>query len=104
MISKKKYQSESKNNAKQLEKIDDFERNYQSEDATKWFTKDSFLYRLLNESLRIERINSIVKMRYFIHDLHNQLAQLQPSFIRSLNGEKEFNIISRSTDETESIR
>ena len=28
-------------------------------------------------------------MRYYIRDLHNQLAELQPSFIQSLNGEKE---------------
>jgi hypothetical protein len=27
-------------------------------------------------------------MRYFIHDLHNQLAELQTSFIQSLNGKK----------------
>jgi len=25
-------------------------------------------------------------MRYFIHDLHNQLAQLQSLFIQSING------------------
>jgi hypothetical protein len=70
----------------ELKKIDDFEENYRSEDAAKWYTKDSFLYRLLNESLRIETIDSIVKMRYFIHDLHNQLAQLQSLFIESING------------------
>jgi hypothetical protein len=81
-FSRSKYQ----NDPIELSKIDDFEGNYRSEDAAKWYTKDSFLYRLLNESLRIETIDSIVKMRYFIHDLHNQLAQLQPSFIQSLNG------------------
>ena len=69
----------------ELSKTDDFEGNYLSEDAAKWYTKDSFLDRLLNESLRIETIDSIVKMRHFIHDLHSQLAQLQPSFIQSLN-------------------
>ena len=80
------------NDSIELRKIDDFEENYRSEDAAKWYTKDSFLYRLLNESLRIEDIDSIVKMRYYIHDLHNQLAQLQPSFIQSLNGETNLTI------------
>ena len=79
-------QTKYQNNPAQLNQIDDFKRNYRSEDAAKWYTKESFLYRLLNESLRIEIIDHIVKMRYFIHDLHNQLAQLQPSFIQSLNG------------------
>jgi hypothetical protein len=73
----------------ELKKIDDFEKNYRSEDAAKWSTKDNFLHRLLNESLRIETIDFIVKMRYFIHDLHNQLAELQTSFIQSLNGKKQ---------------
>ena len=82
-FSRSKYQ----NDPTKLRKIDDFEENYRSEDAAKWYTKDSFLYRLLNESLRIETIDHIVKMRYYIHDLHNQLAQLQPSFIQSLNGQ-----------------
>ncbi|CAF1508606.1 unnamed protein product [Adineta steineri] len=73
----------------QLKEIDDFERNYRPEEAIRWFSKDNFLYRLLNKSLRIEIIDDIVKMRYFINDLHNQLAELQLSFIESLNGEKE---------------
>ncbi|CAF4089444.1 unnamed protein product [Adineta steineri] len=81
--------SKYENNPAQLKEIDDFETNYRSEDTVKWFSKDSFLYRLLNTSLRIEIINDIVKMRYFINDLHNQLAELQSSFIESLDGKKE---------------
>ncbi|CAF0725557.1 unnamed protein product [Adineta steineri] len=84
-FSRSKYE----NNPAQLKEIDDFERNYRPKDAVTWFSKDSFLYRLLNESLRIESIDDIVKMRYFINDLHNQLAELQLSFIESLNGKKE---------------
>ncbi|CAF4224258.1 unnamed protein product, partial [Adineta steineri] len=84
-FSRSKYE----NNPAQLKEIDDFERNYRPEDAVKWFSKDNFLYRLLNTSLRIESIDDIVKMRYFINDLHNQLAELQSSFIESLNGKKE---------------
>ncbi|CAF0725615.1 unnamed protein product [Adineta steineri] len=84
-FSRSKYE----NNPAQLKEIADFERNYRSEDAVKWFSKDNFLYRLLNTSLRIESIDDIVKMRYFINDLHNQLAELQLSFIESLNGKKE---------------
>jgi hypothetical protein len=74
----------------ELRKINEFNNEYHSDDAMKWFTKDCFLYRLLNQSLRSEIIDCIVKMRYFIHDLHNQLAQLQPSSIQSLNGQTNF--------------
>jgi hypothetical protein len=73
---------------KQLEEIGNFDRDYQSENAAKWYTKDSFLHRLLNQSLRVETIDHIVKMRYYIHDLHNQLAELQKDFIQSLKEEK----------------
>ena len=68
------------------DEMKEFETTYKSTDALKWYTKDSFLYRILHESLRIETIDSIVKMRYYIQDLHNQLAELQLSFIDSLNG------------------
>ncbi|CAF1379550.1 unnamed protein product [Rotaria sordida] len=68
-----------------LAKIDRFEMNYQSEqDAAKWYTADSFLYRLLNEVLRIETIEPIFKLRYFIQDLHNQLALMQVDYLKRL--------------------
>lgn len=67
-----------------LEKITHFEQTYQQTDAIKWYTTDSFLYRLLNELLRKEDIDGIFKMRYFIQDLHNQLAQEQKSYLASL--------------------
>ncbi|CAF0849162.1 unnamed protein product [Didymodactylos carnosus] len=71
-------------NPAELEKIDTFEQTYISKDAARWYTKDCFLYRLLNESLQIGSIDLMVKLRYFIHDLHNQLAELQLDFFRSL--------------------
>ncbi|UJR12923.1 hypothetical protein I4U23_017097 [Adineta vaga] len=68
-----------------LAKIHRFEMTYRLEqDATKWYTADSFLYRLLNEVLRAETIDSIFKLRYFIQDLHNQLALLQVDYLKRL--------------------
>jgi hypothetical protein len=71
-------------NPAELAKIDSFERTYIAKNAITWYTKDCFFYRLLNKSLQIENIELIVKLRYFIHDLHNQLAELQLNFLRSL--------------------
>ncbi|CAF3949010.1 unnamed protein product [Rotaria sp. Silwood1] len=68
-----------------LAKIDRFEMNYQSEqDAAKWYTYDSFLYRLLNEVLRTETVDHIFKLRYYIQDLHNQLALMQIDYLKQL--------------------
>ena len=71
-----------------LKKIDEFEQTYRHEDASKWYTTDSFLYRLLNNSLRLEDIDTLFKLRYYIYDLHNQLAQLQIPYVRSLPSDK----------------
>ncbi|CAF4389186.1 unnamed protein product, partial [Adineta steineri] len=68
-----------------LAKIDEFERRYQSnQDAAKWYTADSFLYRLLNQVLRTEAIDPIFKFRYYIQDLHNQLAVMQVDYLKRL--------------------
>ncbi|CAF3172326.1 unnamed protein product [Rotaria sp. Silwood2] len=72
------------NDSIELRKIDIFEQTYDAKDAIKWYTTDCFIYRIINESLRIESIDLIFKLRYFINDLHNQLAQMQIGFLRLL--------------------
>ena len=71
-----------------LKMIDKFEQTYRHQDAAKWYTTDSFLYRLLNNSLRLEDIDTLFKLRYYIYDLHNQLAQLQIPYIQSFPSDK----------------
>ncbi|UJR07660.1 hypothetical protein I4U23_011947 [Adineta vaga] len=66
-----------------LGQIDIFKDTYKSNDAARWYTKDSFLYQLLNQTLRLEKIDLIFKFRLFIRDLHNQLHDLQDEFIRN---------------------
>ncbi|CAF1412121.1 unnamed protein product [Adineta steineri] len=73
-----------KNNLTNLEKINEFESSYQHSDALEWYTTNSFLYRILHQALRIEDIDTIFKLRYYIYDLHNQLAQLHRSYLYSL--------------------
>ncbi|CAF1447726.1 unnamed protein product [Rotaria sordida] len=70
------------NDSIELKRIDYFEQTYDAKNAIKWYTTDCFIYRIINESLRIESIDLIFKLRYFINDLHNQLAQMQIDFLR----------------------
>jgi hypothetical protein len=72
----------------ELQKIDEFEVHYQSKDPAEWYITENFLYSLLNPSNHSEFIDCIVKMRYFIKDLHNQLVRSHSSFIQSLNGQQ----------------
>jgi hypothetical protein len=46
-------------------------QTYTSETAIRWYSRDSFLFKLLNQALRTENINDILKFRLFVHDLFN---------------------------------
>ncbi|CAF1156907.1 unnamed protein product [Didymodactylos carnosus] len=68
----------------ELARIDDFELNYRNCDAIRWYTKDSFLYRLLNSTLRHSDINAIFDFRSYILDLYDQLTIVHLDYLRSL--------------------
>ncbi|CAF1140624.1 unnamed protein product [Adineta steineri] len=63
-----------KNNVVEQQKIGEFKSAYVADDAIRWYTKDSFLYRLLNKAFRTENFEIIYKFRFFIIDLQNQLS------------------------------
>ncbi|CAF4259660.1 unnamed protein product, partial [Rotaria sordida] len=63
-----------KNNQTEMDKIKDFEENYQPNLAISWYTKDTFLYRIINKALRTKNLSLIYKFRFIIKDLHNQLT------------------------------
>ncbi|CAF1627023.1 unnamed protein product [Didymodactylos carnosus] len=61
------------NNKIELEKIKTFHDTYKPEDAIIWYTKDSFVYRLINKALRTEDIDLLYLFRFYIVDLCLQL-------------------------------
>ena len=65
--------------------IDEFKREYQSNAAIQWYTRDTFLYRLINQALRCEDIETLFACRLFITDLQKQLSELHEETIRSNN-------------------
>jgi tetratricopeptide (TPR) repeat protein len=52
------------------------ERKYHNETPVWWYTCDSFLYPMLNTALRLMDVDLIIKMGFFIGDLHRQIEQL----------------------------
>ncbi|CAF0908372.1 unnamed protein product [Didymodactylos carnosus] len=60
-----------------LQKIDEFEKDYDRSAALWWYTRDSFVYRLLNKAFRLKNIDIIFKFRFIITDLIEQLRTLQ---------------------------
>ncbi len=59
-----------------LQMIDQFERDYQSNRPIWWYTKEMLIYSLLSKALRLLDVDLIIKMGFFIQDLHRQIEQL----------------------------
>ncbi|CAF3945015.1 unnamed protein product [Rotaria sordida] len=59
-----------------LAEIDIFAQTYHSNSAIQWYTRDSFLFRLINKVLRSSDVEMMFKLRYFLTDLYVQLDDL----------------------------
>ena len=57
----------------ELARIMDFEHTYNPCEALRWYTSDTFVYRLLNRSLRTQNISVIFKFRTIIQDMYTHL-------------------------------
>ncbi|CAF1175118.1 unnamed protein product [Didymodactylos carnosus] len=68
---KKYYQD----NPAELNKLDEFERTYTPETAIWWYTRDAFLYRLLNKALRQHNIETLFLFGFCVRDIYNQLKK-----------------------------
>jgi hypothetical protein len=65
----------------ELRRIDHFNQTYKASEALKWYSSDSFVYRLLNKAIRTENIDLLFACRFFIVDLHHQLASLHKPYM-----------------------
>lgn len=54
--------------------IDELDRDYMPSNAIRWYTKDTFLYGLLNEALRNSDFDALFALRSFIVDLYKQIT------------------------------
>jgi tetratricopeptide (TPR) repeat protein len=70
------YRENFADNAGQLNNIDKFERDYDNHISIWWYTHECCLYSVLNRALRMMEVDTIIKMGFFIRDLHHQIAQL----------------------------
>ncbi|CAF0986490.1 unnamed protein product [Didymodactylos carnosus] len=76
-------------NQLELGKIEEFENTYRETNAITWYTKDCFLYRLINKALRTENIDIIFKFRFFIADLHKQIKELHSVNVKNPKQKRE---------------
>jgi tetratricopeptide (TPR) repeat protein len=55
--------------------IEEFEENYFPSRALWWYTRQSFVYRLLKKALQIQNIELLLLFRFFIRDIERQLEK-----------------------------
>jgi hypothetical protein len=63
-------------NVRELAIINQFERDYENHSPAWWYTRECFLYKMLNEALRTQNIDILCQIGFFIGDLHKQIKQL----------------------------
>ena len=56
--------------------IDDFQRDYARHSPIWWYTRECFTYRMLNQALRNQDVDILIKMGFFLRDLHRQIKHL----------------------------
>jgi tetratricopeptide (TPR) repeat protein len=63
-------------NKEELVNVNKFERKYRDETPIWWYTYECFLYPMLNRALRMSDVDIIIKMGFFIGDLHRHIEEL----------------------------
>ncbi len=59
-----------------LQIVQEFEQRYPDPSSIWWYTRECFLYWMLNKALRTQDVATIIKMGFFARDLHEQIEQL----------------------------
>ena len=63
-------------NTTALKNVELIRKEYQCHQPIWWYTYDYFLYSMLNRALRLMEIDLIIKMGFFLKDLHNDIVAL----------------------------
>jgi tetratricopeptide (TPR) repeat protein len=63
-------------NTAELKNFDEFEKEYRHHRPIWWYTYKYFLYSMVNRALRKMEVDLIIRMGFFIRDLHNHIAEL----------------------------
>ena len=59
-----------------LKNVDKLQNEYHRHQPIWWYTSDCFLYSMVNAALRMMEVDVVIKMGFFIRDLHNHITEL----------------------------
>ena len=63
-------------NSSESKIINEFVERYPDPSAGWWYTRECFLYKMLNKALRTQEVEMIIKMGFFVRHLHQQIKAL----------------------------
>ena len=75
-----------------LNRIEEFKCDYRDKTPIWWYTGESFLYPLLNRTLRLMDVNIIIKIGFFIKDLYHHIEQLYSAQLSASNSKESFTV------------
>lgn len=70
-------------NSADINSINKLEQEYYDREPIWWYTCESFLYPMLNGALRTLRTDTIIKIGFFIKDLHKNIERLHSEQLNS---------------------
>jgi tetratricopeptide (TPR) repeat protein len=76
----------------QLQDVDKFKREYPDPTPIWWYTYECFLYPMLNRALRLMDADLIIKLGFFIGDLHRQIEQLHKKQFADPSSNQSFSV------------
>jgi tetratricopeptide (TPR) repeat protein len=100
--------NEYEDNADELNKVREFEHEYLPQNALWWYTRQSFVHKMLNKALRTQDIELLFLFRFLIHDIYEQLKRSQchariTVYRGQVMSDKELKTLQRSVNKMISI-
>jgi hypothetical protein len=66
-----------KGNREEMKFLVELQKNYSDHSPVWWYSRDAFLYRMLNKALRTHQYDTLYVLRVFIRHLHEQVVEQQ---------------------------
>ncbi|CAF0962378.1 unnamed protein product [Adineta steineri] len=79
-------------NEYELQNLEKLERDYHNHIPIWWYTYQYFLYSMLNQALRLMNVDIILRMGFFINDLHRDIQRLHLEQFDGQQSDKTFTV------------
>jgi len=79
-------------NSIELKNVDQIKTEYCNHQPIWWYTRETFLYSMLNRALRLMDVDIIIQMGFFIRDLHKNIADLHSRQFRRQTSSNMFTV------------